>query len=808
MKTLKIIPVLTLLAAFCAHAGGDIPLYHGEYDFLLTSPGSMGCGLYGFVNPAMTRFADRPDIYFSWSDQAGEWDDFDRWGIFTAVPAPRLSFGAIRREDDPGSVTDYRISTAFGTRASAIGFGYGWSSGDTEAYGRTNVWTVGSVSRMSPYVSTAIWGTFATSGGARQGVYDVGVRPLGDEKITLFGDFAVRDGQRLEDGTWSAGLALEPLPGVRLTGRYFDSEAFSVGLSFSLGRISLTSQSHFDDEQEHSYNTYGVRLGSMDRNVIRSFGMRRSRYVRLGMKGPVKYQRFKLFDRSLTLKGLLRAIDAAREDETVAGIAVNTSGMMLGREMAWEIREKIAEFKASGGHVVMYVEDVGLNEYHFASVADRIVMDPLGGLFLEGVSMGRTYYKGSLEKMGIAFDEWRFFKYKSAYEAFARESMSDGDREQHKAMAEDFYGIAREEICEARNLDPDRFDRLVNDKWLYEPDEAVELGLVDTVGRWEEVEKMIEAVEGESKDMVGFDRVARYELPHDHYWGEKPRVALIYGLGICAMDEGIKARSLSKIIEKAGNNDEIEAVVFRVDSPGGSGLASDIVADAILKCREKKPFIVSQGGVAASGGYWLSMYADTIVAAPATITGSIGVIGGWFYNQGLKEKLGMDTDLVKIGRHSDVGFGAMIPFLGSIPDRNLTPDEKDNVKKSIKEAYDDFVERVADGRGMEFEEVHEVGQGRVWTGLAGLDIGLVDVLGGLDTAIDIAKARAGIPADQEVDLIEMPEPPLFNAGMFTPRLFGFAIDTEEDPVLEYLRFRIEHNGEALPIMSIDDMDSF
>jgi protease-4 len=467
-------------------------------------------------------------------------------------------------------------------------------------------------------------------------------------------------------------------------------------------------------------------------------------------------------------------------------------------ELAWELREALKDFQASGKQVVVFIDDAGLYRYHLASVADKIVLDPTGGIDMMGFRVGRFYLKGSLEKLGIGFDEWRFFKYKSAYEIFSNDSMSEGDKEQLQAIADDFYGLARKDICEGRGITHEEFDRLVNEKYWFMPKEAVELGLADTLGRWETVKEVIKQIEGKPKRMVGSGALARYALPEDNYWGEKPQIAVIYGLGVCAMDVGIKARSLEKVFDRASGDPRIKAVVFRVDSPGGSATASDVVAEAIKRCQKNKPVIVSQGWLAGSGGYWISMYGDTIVAAPNTITGSIGVIGGWFYDKGIKEKLGMTTDHVKVGEHADLGHGITLPFLGRIPDRNLTEEERAKIEHMITTFYHEFTEKVADGRGMEASEVDSVGQGRVWSGTDGLDIGLVDVLGGLETAIALARDKAGIPPEQEIDIVEMPEAPLFNPEMFMPKLVG--VDYKKDPLLEYLKFRLDHNGEVMPIL--------
>jgi len=234
------------------------------------------------------------------------------------------------------------------------------------------------------------------------------------------------------------------------------------------------------------------------------------------------------------------------------------------------------------------------------------------------------------------------------------------------------------------------------------------------------------------------------------------------------MDSGINARKLERIFAKLRNDKNVKAVVLRVDSPGGDGLASDVVDQAVRKCKEKKPVFVSQGGVAASGGYWISMNGTEIFADPTTVTASIGVIGGWIWNKGIGEKLGLTSDHVKIGDHADLGFGISLPLTGiPIPDRNLTSDERAEVKEEFMLGYNGFVEKVAAGRNMEPEAVHEVAQGRVFSGIDGKSKGLVDKIGGLDLAIQAAKAAAGLDPDDQVAIVEYPKIGLINwAGLF------------------------------------------
>jgi len=272
------------------------------------------------------------------------------------------------------------------------------------------------------------------------------------------------------------------------------------------------------------------------------------------------------------------------------------------------------------------------------------------------------------------------------------------------------------------------------------------------------------------------------------------------------MDEGITARKLVYDVQAVVEDRSVKAIVLRVDSPGGDPMASDYIAEALKKAKGKKPVIVSQGAVAASGGYWLSMYGDTIVAAPNTVTGSIGVIGGWAYNKGIKEKLGMSTDLVKVGDHADLGFGFTLPFIGlGLPDRAMTDVERTRMEYAIKTMYREFVGKVASGRKRDTDAVEAIAQGRVWSGYDGLQNGLVDILGGLETAITVAKERAGIRKDEEVTLLELPKKGLIDFSQFMPKLIGVEVK-QKDPILEHLRFLLQHNGQPMPILPIEDVD--
>jgi protease-4 len=778
--------------------------YYRENKFWMTSPGAYKSGLYGFDNPAVLTYQNQPDFYFTWANENVKWNDFNNWGIFAAVP--NFGFGLVNQKFDGRSVTDYKLSTAMGSQSLSVGLGFGWSSGDAGYFNRSNMVSLGTLLRPNPFISFGFTGTILFAG-QNEGMFDLAIRPLGDEKISLFCDYVFKNNISDLDNKWSAGIALEAYPGFRLTGRYFDTKFFTVGIELNLGRIGFSSISQYvnnssTDKYEYSYNTYGIRIGSYDRNPFQTLKSKND-YIDLNLIGGMKYTRFRFFDNSKTLYEILDQIKTASKDESVSGIAINTSGMNINREMLWEMREELRKFKETGKKVYVYIDRPGMEEYHFASIADEIVLDPQGMILLPGYVFGRQYYAGLLEKLGIGFHEWRYFKFKSAEESFSRKNMSEGDSIQWKKLIDDYYDLAKSDICSGRKISAEKFDELINNEVGFLPQDAVNQKLADTLGRWDTVIDLIKNLEG-NNSFINPTSLTKYNLPKDNYWGEKPEIALIYAIGACAMDEGINARSLVNYVNRAVENNNVKAIVLRVDSPGGDALASDIIAEALKKAKGKKPVIISQGYVAGSGGYWLSMYGDTILAAPNTITGSIGVIGGWVYNTNFKEKLGITTDYVKHGDHAEIGFGIVMPFIGvSLPDRDLTAIEQKKVDKSILSTYHDFVGKVASGRNKTTTYIDSIGQGRIYSGYDGIKTGLIDIIGGMSDAIDLAVNKAGLTG-KDFEVKEYPPAGLINFGSFLPKIPFMQV--EEDPMIKNLKFRLQFNGVPMPVMPIEQME--
>lgn len=802
MKQIFSLLICFFLLLFNSAAQVNSSAYYLQNSFGLTSPGAMRYGLYGYDNPALLTTIERPEVFFTWSDHGREFSNLNHWGIFGAVP--NFGFGIVTQKLSGFAVTDYKLTSAIGNEALSIGFGYGWSSGDNAFFNRSKIYTLGTLYRPNNYLSVGLIGNFPAQN-KPETAFELAVRPFGNELISVFGDYVYQKESVSNQPKWSAGAAVEPVSGVRLVGRYFENKFFSAALQLSLGKIGFSFSSNFNETSKNISNVYGIRVGQYDRNILSTL-FPKEKYVRLDLLGGIKYQRYKLFDNSNTLIDLLRSIKAAEDDKSISGIAINLSGMNANRTFIWEVRKALEEFRSTGKKIIMYFDIAGINEYHLASAADIIIIDPQGSLSLEGFILGRTFYKGTLEKLGVGFTELRYFKYKSAVETFSRSDMSEGDREQRQAIVDDLYDIVKQDVCSSRNISHAIFDTLVNNVPLFNAEEAIRNNLADKIGRWEKVEEIIEELEGEKKSFTSFSSLENMQLPKDNYWGKKPEIAVIYALGACAMDEGITARKLVKDVNEAVKDNNVKAIVLRVDSPGGSALASDIIAEAIKKAKGKKPVVVSQGFVAGSAGYWLSMYADTIVAAANTITGSIGVIGGFYYNKELKDKLGVTTDFVKKGKHADFGFGFTVPLLGiTLPDRNLTDEELRKAEYTIKSSYNEFVKKVSIGRNKSFEEIDSIGQGRVWSGLDGKEIGLVDVIGNLSDAIDIAVKKASL-TEKQYEITEKPEAGLLDFSFLIPKLIG--VEIKKDEVLEHLRFRLENNGKILHIMPLDDLDIF
>ncbi|MDQ3668095.1 MAG: signal peptide peptidase SppA [Acidobacteriota bacterium] len=463
-------------------------------------------------------------------------------------------------------------------------------------------------------------------------------------------------------------------------------------------------------------------------------------------------------DESLT--NLVLQFRKAKADKRIKAIVLDINMSGAGWAKAEEIRDAVTDFRSSGKQVYAYME-LGMNkEYYIASACDRIYLAPPGELFINGLAANVMFFRGSLDKLGIYPDMYQIGEYKSVGDTFTRKEMSDAHREFINSLLDDLFNRYVEAIAKARGKTPDEV-RAIVDNSPYSAMQAKEAGLIDGVAYRDEVNKEIKSKLGyKDSDELRLVRGSQYRevTPESLGLDKGERVAVIYATGDIGSgrsensptgEQSIGSDTFAKALSDARNDKTIKAIVLRVDSPGGSGLASDIIWHAVEAAKQKKPVVVSMGDVAASGGYYISASANKIIAQPSTITGSIGVVGGKPVMKGFYDWIGVSNEYVLRGKNAGM-FRETERF---------TPGERAKFEEWIKTTYySDFVPKVAKGRGKDAAYIDSVGQGRVWTGSQGKDKGLVDEFGGLDRAIAIAKQLANIPANKEVHRVILPYP--------------------------------------------------
>lgn len=448
----------------------------------------------------------------------------------------------------------------------------------------------------------------------------------------------------------------------------------------------------------------------------------------------------------LPLMKALRAIEAAKEDERIDGIylRMNGGGGIQGTALVEELREALVDFKESGKFVVSYNETYSQGQYYLASVADRICMQPEGGMDWSGLVFNNMFYKGLLDKLDLRAEVFRptACKYKSAVEPYILTKMSDANRQQMQELVDSMWGTIAGAVAESRGFDLEELNRITDRLDATLPEEALRLGFVDSLV-YEDQMKDIFAELGAESDSDGeyeFITLGAYaaQVGADLKNISADQVAVVYADGQIVDGQGsgreIFGNTLARTIASVRENDKVKAVVLRVNSPGGSALASDVIWREIELLRAKKPVIVSMGSYAASGGYYISCPADVIVADRLTLTGSIGVFGMYLDTiDALKNKLGITLDGVK--SNTSAGMGSITP---------LTAAERAVIMRGVDKVYTTFTSYVAEGRNLPIEKVLDIAGGRVWSGEDALGIGLIDTYGGLKTAIAVAVDKAGL----------------------------------------------------------------
>jgi protease-4 len=472
-------------------------------------------------------------------------------------------------------------------------------------------------------------------------------------------------------------------------------------------------------------------------------------------------------DESLQLRAITHALRAAAADNRIVGVFVTgdltPAAFGSGYAALKEVREALMDFRASGKPIAAYLTYATTKSYYLASAATELAIDPYGVILMPGLASEPMFFAGAFEKYGVNVQVTRVGKYKSAVETFTRREMSPENREEVQKLLNDIWGGILADIAPTRGLTPEAIQAIVDAEGLLRAEAAVAGGLVDRIAYRDEIYDALKERTGRAGTtepfkqvrLADYARVARNlaEAPRST-GGEAPRaggrgrIAVVYAEGEIVDGEGdtgeVGGSTFSRELRKLRQDDDIKAIVLRVNSPGGSASASEVIQREIRLIKQVKPIVISMGTYAASGGYWISAYGDRIFAEPTTITGSIGVFGIQFDVQKLASDFGITFDSVKTGKFADA----------LTISRPKTDEELAVFQRMVDWIYGEFISKVAEGRKLDRDRVEEIAQGRVWSGAEALNLGLVDELGGLDAAIAHAADQAGL--DGNYRLVEFP----------------------------------------------------
>jgi protease-4 len=460
------------------------------------------------------------------------------------------------------------------------------------------------------------------------------------------------------------------------------------------------------------------------------------------------------FEAPPTVRSVVDALRKARTDSRVSSVIIRPTSTAALWGKVQEVRDAIIEFSKSDKPIVAYLEYGGDQEFYLASACDKVYLMPTASLDLTGMASYELFLRGTLDKIGAVPDALHVGDYKTASNTFTEHTFTPAHREMAESLNTDLYEQVVKGLADGRHKSEPQIRQLI-DHGPYLPEDAVRAGLVDDLAYEDELDDKVQL--GTGTRQVGF-------LEHDQYrhvsaaslgLNRGPRMAVIYAVGIIASGESsydspngqvVGSDTIVRYLRKARADDSVRAIVLRIDSPGGSAIASDVIWREVQLTRAVKPVIASMSDVAASGGYYIAMPADAIVAEPATLTGSIGVVLIKFVIDGTLKKVGVNMESVEQGRYA----GLYSPI------RQFSPDERARVLEQMQATYDAFVEKAAAGRNTTPERIDAVAQGRVWTGKQAKQLGLIDELGGLQRALAIARQRAKLAADTEVELMVYP----------------------------------------------------
>lgn len=687
-----------------------------------------------FFNPSGLGTGRALNLYYLRTYQS-DWAGDD--AFFLAVPNGGFGVEFANADMD----TDFTRYTLSGGRylGSSLYWGtsYSWINSDQKAYDGFRSLSLGFMYRRR-YLSIGAMARDLNRPkliGEKLGrTYDLGIalRP-GTWRATLSVD--IQKTQGVEGVELHYALELHPIRELMLRGTINSNRSFDLRFGINIGNWGFGTDNYFDQNRDPRAGVGYFQFSTAPKTK------------------PIPRRRMFL---DLPMGYLEQALRIAKWDKDVAGVLIRIGGNDYGIGQLQEMSDAILDFRESGRFAICYLSNCSTGDYIVAAACNAVLMHPAAEVRLIGLRAERSFYKGALDMLGVRADLEHIGKYKSASEAFTRRNMSDAHREIQNVIMDDLYEQLVLAIATRREWTQESVRNLI-DRGPFTARAALSAGLVDRLVYEDELLDIVAELTDASTDLVPLREYARSGFYVQDWQVRLPKIAIIEAKGLMLTGNSfidpfmgtqvMGADTIARAVQEVREDESIKAVVLRIDSGGGLVVAADIIWHELMRLTQVKPLVVSMGDVAASGGYYIAAPADVIVAEPGTITGSIGVIGGKYSFKGLYEKLGIQKEIIKRGKHAD-----FYTDYGDYP-----PSEQAIVQKQIAEIYDDFITKVAIGRaGLTKEKVDSLGRGRIWTGRQAKENGLIDELGGLSLALAIAQERAGLKK-KRFEVVRLPK---------------------------------------------------
>lgn len=651
-----------------------------------------------------------------------------------------------------GTQTRTALALPFGKLA--VGGRYSKINAKGSPYDAAGFWDLGLMLRLNRQLSLGAVAknlnrpTILGSKVRQTYVGGVAYRPIG-ERLTLGFDFEQSQKEKFDRGFYRFTADFEVKPGLRILGNFDRTKSFGFGVNIGLGNLGIKNHNFYDKKGNYAYSANSIYLSSRFMGNL-SPPPNQGLVVKFSGEFPEEPSRSFFQPQKTSFLELLQGLSEARKDPKIKGVVLKLGGLDFGFARLQEVAAEIKAFRASGRKVIACLEETNDPQYFLASQCDKVVMAPVNTLNANGLKSERTFYKGTLDKLGIKDEFLQHGKYKSAAEILTRTEMSEPAREEANSLLDELYGQIISEVAAGRKLSSDSVRRLVDQAPLISVD-AQKAGLIDTTLYPDQLEDYAKTVFGRKLVWTSLKPYLN-PPPSIQPWQPYPQIAVVRATG--GIEEGesgsdflfgktMGSGTMEKALKSAKENKNVKAIVLRIDSPGGTVQGSDLIWRAVNQAAAKKPLVISMGDLAASGGYYITTpLKENILASPGTITGSIGVLGGKFDLTGLYHKIGFSKEVLTRGKNADME-GSSHPF---------TPEQKEKAQREIDVAYEHFVKIVAEGRNKTFEEIDSIAQGRVWTGSQALKLGLVDREGGLLDAIKLARQKANLKTNDKVTI--------------------------------------------------------